>query len=88
MGLNKDAIASHLKYLQEDRYDREFYVALLLYDVLGLDVKELNDENIERTYKLQNEYDSIYNEDLRDRLQEELARERDEELEQEEELEK
>lgn len=88
MGLNKDAIASHLKYLQEDRYDREFYVALLLYDVLGLDVKELNDENIERTYKLQDEYDSIYNEDLRDRLQEELVRERYEELEQEEELEK
>lgn len=88
MGLNKDAIASHLKYLQEDRYDREFYVALLLYDVLGLDAKELNDENIERTYKLQDEYDSIYNEDLRDRLQEELARERYEELEQEEELEK
>lgn len=88
MGLNKDAIARHLKYLQEDRYDREFYVALLLYDVLGLDVKELNDENIERTYKLQDEYDSIYNEDLRDRLQEELVRERYEELEQEEELEK
>lgn len=88
MGLNKDAIASHLKYLQEDRYDREFYIALLLYDVLGLDAKELNDENIERTYKLQDEYDSIYNEDLRDRLQEELARERYEELDQEEELEK
>lgn len=88
MGLNKDAIARHLKYLQDDRYDREFYVALLLYDVLGLDVKELNDENIERTYKLQDEYDSIYNEDLRDRLQEELVRERYEELEQEEELEK
>ena len=88
MGLNKDAVANHLKYLQEDKYDREFYVALLLYDVLGLDVKELNDKNIERTYKLQDEYDSIYNEDLRDRLQEELDRERDEELEQEEELEK
>lgn len=88
MGLNKNAIASHLKYLQEDRYDREFYVALLLYDVLGLDVKELNDENIQCTYKLQDEYDSIYNEDLRDRLQEELTKKRDKELEQEEELEK
>ena len=36
MSLNRDAIEKHLKYLKEDKYDREFYVALLLYDIKGI----------------------------------------------------
>lgn len=84
MGLNRNAIEEHLKYLEEDKYDKEFYVALLLYDVLGIRKEEVTDEQIERAYELQDDYQSIYDEDLRYRLRYELSLEKD----QEEELEK
>ena len=84
MSLNRNAIEEHLRYLEADKYDREFYVALLLYDVLGIRKEEVTDEQIERAYELQDDYQSIYDEDLRERLRYELSLEKD----QEEELEK
>ena len=67
MGLNKEAIERHLKYLKEDRYDREFYVALLLYDIKGVyGIQDLTDKDIDRAYEIQDRYDSIYNGDMRD----------------------
>lgn len=84
MGLNRNAIEEHLKYLEEDKYDKEFYVALLLYDVLGIRKEEVTDEQIDRAYELYDDYQSIYDEDLRYRLRYELSLEKD----QEEELEK
>jgi len=85
MALNRNAIEEHLKYLEEDKYDKEFYVALLLYDVLGIKKEEVTDEQIKRVYDLQDDYRSIYDEDLRDRLMYESELEKDE---LEEELEK
>ena len=80
MGLNKDAIEKHLQYLKEDKYNTEFYVALLLYDVKGIDsIKDLTDEDIDVAYKIQDEYDSIYNEDMRDRFLNNFEMEKDEE---------
>ncbi|MBE6151357.1 MAG: hypothetical protein E7162_06060 [Firmicutes bacterium] len=84
MNLDRIAIEEHLKYLDEDKHCNEFYVALLLYDVLGIRKEDLTEEQINRVYKLQDDYESIYNEDLRDRLLYEL----DIEKEEEEELEK
>ena len=69
MSLNRDAIEKHLKYLKEDKYDKEFYVALLLYDIKGIkDVKDLTDEDIDIAYEIQDDYDYIYNKDMRDRF--------------------
>lgn len=80
MSLNRDVIEKHLKYLKEDKYDREFYVALLLYDIKGIDnVKDLTDEDIDIAYKIQDDYDSIYNEDMRDRFLYNFEMEKDEE---------
>jgi len=79
--MNRKEIEKHIEYLEQDKYNNEFYVALLLYDVLGVRRDELTDEQIQRAYELQDEYDSIYNEDLRERLQYELEKEQEEELE-------
>ena len=79
MSLNRKAIEEHLKYLEEDKYDKEFYVALLLYDVLGIRKEELTDKQIKRVYKLQDDYQSIYDDDLRERLRYESDIEKEEE---------
>lgn len=83
--MNKEAIERHMKYLQEDKYDREFYVALLLYDVKGLTVDDLNNDIINKAFEISNSYDSIYNEDMRDRLLYDFDYEKVEEEEEEEE---
>ena len=49
--MNREAIEQHMKYLQDDHYDREFYVALLLYDVKGLTSQDLTDEIIDKAYE-------------------------------------
>ena len=36
MNLDRNAIEEHLEYLDNDKHCNEFYVALLLYDVLGI----------------------------------------------------
>ena len=80
MGLNREVIEEHLKYLKEDKYDIEFYVALLLYDIRGIDdIKDLTDEDIDIAYDIQDDYDSIYNEDMRDRFLYDFKRETEEE---------
>lgn len=86
--MNIEEVKKHIEYLRSDKHDREFYVALLLYDVLGLYGKDITEEDINKAYEISDDYDSIYNEDMRDRLKEEIdidTRERDKE-EQEEEL--
>lgn len=82
--LDIEAVKEHIKYLREDKKDREFYVALLLYDVLGLEEKDITEEKINKAYEIEDKYDSIYNEDLRDNLKEDIEPEE----EQEEEIEK
>lgn len=86
MELNKEAIERHLKYLKEDKYADEFYVALLLYDIRGvMDAKDLTDEDIEIAFEIEDEYESIYNEDMRDRFlyDFQIEKEEEEELENE-----
>ena len=69
VSLDKEAIEKHLKYLREDKHCNEFYVALLLYDIKGInDIKDLTDEDIEAAFDIQDEYDSVYNEDMRERF--------------------
>jgi len=75
--MNRKEIEKHFKYLAEDRYNSEFYVALLLYDIVGIEMEKIDDEIIDYVYELQDEYDSIYNEDLRDRLHERFLSEKE-----------
>lgn len=70
--MNIEAIKNHMTYLENDNYDREFYVALLLYDILGVKADEVTEEMIDTAFDIQDDYDSIYNEDLRDRFREEI----------------
>lgn len=81
MGLNREAIENHMKYLQQDKYDREFYVALILHDICGLTVRDLNNDIINKAFEISDDYDSIYNEDMRDKLNNEIEQEREEEIE-------
>jgi len=85
MKLNKKEIEKHLKYLEYDKYNDEFYVALLLYDILGIKYNELKDEDIIKAYKLREKYNSIYNEVLIDELSQYDEKEYDEDYEEEEE---
>lgn len=75
--LNIDAVKEHINYFYNDKNDREFYIALLLYDVLGFSSKDISYEDIEYVYQLQDEYDSIYNEDLRERIREKYQEEQE-----------
>ena len=51
---------------------------IVLYELYDLDVKDLNDKIILEAHEIKDEYDSIYNEDLRDRLRDEQFIEKEE----------
>lgn len=85
MGLDIEAVKKHIKYLREDTNNREFYVALLLYDVLGYSEKDITEQNINKAYEIEDRYDSIYKEELREDLRHDLEEEYEEEYEEEQE---
>jgi len=76
--LKIEAVKNHIKNLREDKYDREFYIALLMYDVLGYDENQVNKEIVDRVYDIEDLYESIYNGALRDELRSEFEIEQDE----------
>lgn len=84
--MNIEKIKDHIKYLREDKYNTEFYVALLAYDIFEFDEKEITEEIINKIFEIEDRYDFIYNEELRDELRREI--EENQEIELEEEIEK
>ena len=70
--LDIDAVKNHMKYLKQDKFDREFYVALMLYDVCNIPIENVTEETIEATHEIIDSYDSIYDYDLRDRVNAEI----------------
>lgn len=70
--MNIEKIKDHIKYLREDKYNTEFYVALLAYDIFEFDEKEITEEIINKIFEIEDRYDSIYNEELRDELRREI----------------
>ena len=70
--MNIEELKKHLDYIKNDKYSREFYVALLLYDILDVSVDELTEDMVNKTFEIQDKYDSIYNEDLRDSIRDEI----------------
>lgn len=58
-------------------------MALLLYEIYDLNIKDLNEKIISETYNIIDDYDSIYNDDLRYRLRDEQFIEKEEEQEME-----
>ena len=84
--MNIEKIKDHIKYLREDKYYTEFYVALLAYDIFEFDEKEITEEIINKIFEIEDRYDSIYNEELRDELRREI--EENQEIELEEKIEK
>lgn len=78
-----EKIQKHINYLKNDKYSREFYVALLLYDILDIDANDVTEEMANNINDIQDEYDSIYNEDMRDRIRDEYEIDLEEDLEEE-----
>lgn len=83
-----EEIKKHINYLKNDKYSREFYVALLLYDILDIDANDVTEDMVNNIDDIQDEYDSIYNEDMRDRIRDEYENDLEEDLEEEFEEEK
>lgn len=81
--LDKKAIEEHLEYFRNDKHHNEFYVALLLYEIYDLNIKDLNDKMISETHNIIDDYESIYNDDLRYRLRDEQFMKKEEEQEME-----
>ena len=79
--MNIEKIKDHIKYLREDKYNTEFYVALLAYDIFEFDEKEITEEIINKIFEIEDRYDSIYNEELRDELRREIEENQEIELE-------
>lgn len=83
--LDIEAVKNHIKYLREDQYSKEFYVALLMYDILGLEEEDVTKEIVSDVFDIQDNYDSLYKEELREELRDlVLEKEQEEEEEQEE----
>ena len=66
--MNIDEVKNQIKYLKEDKFSNEFYVALILYDIKGLSPEDIDDDMVKRAYEIIDDYDSIYNDDMRDRV--------------------
>lgn len=79
--LSIDAVKEHINYFRKNKYDREFYIALLMYDVLDYDEKDVTEELVEKIYDVEGKYDYIYKQALRDELRSELELEIEEEME-------
>ena len=76
--LNIDAVKNHIKYFREDKYDSEFYIALLIYDILGYDEKQVDQEIVNRVDDIESLYESIYKGVLIDELRSEFKIEQEE----------
>lgn len=70
--LNIDAVKNHIKYFREDKHDSEFYIALLIYDILGYDEKQVDQEIVNRVDDIESLYESIYKGVLIDELRSEF----------------
>lgn len=70
--LNIDAVKNHIKYFRENKYDREFYIALLMYDVLDYNESDVTQDIIDTIYDVEGRYEYIYKQTLRDELRGEL----------------
>lgn len=84
--MNIEEVKKHINYLRCDKYDKEFYVALLLYDIAGLHEKDITEEYINKAYEIFDDYDSIYKEEIRYEVQDELYRVHEDKEEFEEEI--
>ena len=51
--LNIDAVKNHIKYFRENKYDREFYIALLMYDVLDYNESDVTQDIIDTIYDVE-----------------------------------
>lgn len=67
--MNLDEVKKHMQYFMNDKYDREFYVALVLYDILGIDPEQVTESLANDVFEITDKYDSIYEEFLKYDLQ-------------------
>ena len=63
--MNLEEIKKHIQYLMDDKYDREFYVALALYDILGLKPEQVTSDLANNVFEIIDNYNTIYEEFLR-----------------------
>ena len=66
--MRTEKVKEYMEYLRGEtqQYPLEFYVALLLYDVLDIPTEDVNEDLVDRAYDIQDEYETIYNYDLRE----------------------
>ncbi len=63
--MNLEEIKKHIQYFMDDKYDREFYVALALHDILGIKLEQVTSDLVDNVLEIIDNYDSIYEEFLR-----------------------
>lgn len=56
MNFNIEKVKEHIEYFKNDHFGREFYIALLLYDIIGLEVEELNYNIMDKIYDISDDY--------------------------------
>ncbi len=84
MAIKKEKVEEQYRLIEESikKYDREFFIALFMYDVLKIEREKINDDIIKRIENILDDYPSYYDENLRDDIKE-INEEREEELEEE-----
>lgn len=81
--MDLEIVREHLKEWKEIRHDKEFYVALLIYELTDINEKTITQADANKVYDIQKRSSSVIDPDLREQVEKEY-----EEREQEEEIEK
>lgn len=70
MSLNKELVEKNFDYIEEaiKVNNREFFVALFLYDVVGVEKDEITEDIIKYVHNVLDETEHYYDENLRDNI--------------------
>lgn len=79
--MDLEIVQEHLKELKKIRHDKEFYVALLIYELTDINEKTITQADVNKVYEIQKRSSSIFDPDLREQVEKEYEEREQEEIE-------
>lgn len=79
--MDLEIVQEHLKELKKIRHDKEFYVALLIYELTDINEKTITQADVNKVYDIQKGSSSVFDPDLREQVEKEYEEREQEEIE-------
>lgn len=79
--MDLEIVQEHLKELKKIRHDKEFYVALLIYELTDINDKTITQADVNKVYDIQKGSSSVFDPDLREQVEKEYEEREQEEIE-------